>query len=65
MDLIITMAFSIVMLIFMLFPAMKISEYIASKKEIAQRTKDILTMIFTVILSLLIGLFLKYSSTIL
>ncbi len=59
MDIIITIILSTGMLIFMIFPAMKISEFISVKKKLSDKAEDILTIIFTVILSLSIGLFLK------
>jgi len=58
-DIVITLVFSIVMLMFMAYPAIKIVEFIESKKELSQNTKNSLTVIFTILLSLLIGLFLK------
>ncbi len=58
-DIVVTLVFSIVMLLFMAFPAIKIVEFAESKIEISQTTKNILIISVTILLSLLIGLFLK------
>ena len=44
----------------MAFPAMKIVEWIANKKELSQKIQNILTIIITILLSFMIGLFLNY-----
>jgi hypothetical protein len=44
---------------FMAYPAIKIVDFIDSKKELSQKLKNTLTIVFTIILSLLVGLFLK------
>jgi Na+-driven multidrug efflux pump len=58
-DIVITLIFSAAMLMFMVYPAMKIVEFIATKKELTKKTEDFLTIIITLSLSLMIGLFLK------
>jgi hypothetical protein len=58
-DIVITLIFSAAMLMFMIFPAMKIVEFISSKKDLTKTVEDRLTIVFTLILSLSIGLFLK------
>ena len=55
-----TLVFSIVMLMFMAFPAMKIVEWFASKKELTQEIQNILIVTVTVILSIMVGVFLNY-----
>jgi len=55
-----TLTFSLVMLMFMAFPAMKIVEWIAFKKELSQQVQNILIIVLTVILSVIIGIFLNY-----
>ena len=55
----ITLIFSVVMLMFMAFPAIKIVEFINSKKELSQKAQNILIIAITVILSLAIGIFLN------
>jgi len=60
-DIVITLVFSIVMLVFMAFPSMKIVEGIRSKTALSERTYNILQIVLTIVLSLMIGLFLKYA----
>ncbi len=60
-DLVLTLVFSIVMLVFMAFPAMKIVEWLKPKTDFSKQTYDILQILLTVILSLLVGLFLKFA----
>jgi len=59
-DTIVTLVFSIVMLLFMAFPAIKIVEFLEPKLKLSQKSKNILIIVITIILSLLVGLFLKY-----
>jgi len=58
-DIVVTLVFSIVMLMFMAYPAIKIVDFIESKKELSIKVKNSLTLILTILLSLLVGLFLK------
>jgi len=60
-DIVITLVFSLVMLIFMVFPAMKIVEWIKPKTDFSEKVYTILQLLVTVILSLFIGLFLKFA----
>ncbi len=43
----------------MAFPAMKIVEWIESKRELSQKSQNILTVVFTIILSFGIAVFLE------
>ena len=52
--------FAIVMLMFMAFPAMKIVEWIESKKELSTKSKNSLTIVFTIFLSFIVALFLEF-----
>ncbi|RUM69519.1 MAG: hypothetical protein DSZ07_04480 [Sulfurovum sp.] len=52
--------FAMVMLMFMAFPAMKIVEWIESKRELSSKSQNILTVVFTIILSLGIAIFLEF-----
>ncbi len=61
MDLVLTLTFSIVMLFFMIFPAMKITEWIDAKIGIPDRWYKPVMLSIVVLLSLGIGLFLKYA----
>jgi len=56
---IMTLIFSVVMLMFMGFPAMKIVEWIEERKELSSQHKNVLTIVITILLSLGIGLFLE------
>ena len=58
-DIVITLVFSIVMLLFMAYPAIKLTEFIHSKKPLNQNIQNILIVTITIILSLIVGLFLK------
>ena len=55
-----TLIFSVVMLMFMAFPAMKIVEWLSSKQSFSQKVQNISTIILTIILSLMVGIFLNY-----
>ena len=52
--------FAMVMLMFMAFPAMKIVEWIESKRELSSKSQNILTIVFTIILSFGIAIFLEF-----
>ncbi len=58
-DIVETLVFSVVMLLFMAYPAIKIVEFYNSKFNLSLRAKNISILVITVILSLLVGLFLK------
>ena len=53
------LVFATVMLMFMAFPAMKIVEWIESKRELSIQSKNILTVVFTIILSFGVAIFLE------
>ena len=61
LDIILTLVFSIVMLIFMIFPAMKITEWIDSKVEIPEKWYNPLMLFITLLLALAIGIFLRFA----
>jgi len=58
---IMTLVFSIVMMMFMAFPAMKIVEWIDNKKELSQNIYNVLVVVITIILSLAVGIFLEFA----
>jgi archaellum biogenesis protein FlaJ (TadC family) len=60
-NIVLTLVFSIVMLVFMAFPAMKIVEWIKGKTNFSEKVYNILQILFTIVFSLLIGLFLKFA----
>ena len=59
-DIVVTLVFAIVMLLFMAFPAIKIVEFLEQKLHLNQRAKNIFIIAVTIFLSLLVGLFLRY-----
>ncbi len=59
-DLVLTLVFSVVMLLFMVFPAMKIVEWIEKRREIPETWHNILLFAMVMLLSLSIGLFLRF-----
>ncbi len=61
MDIVITLVFSIVMLVFMAFPAMKIVEWIERHIEVPQKWHNVLLIGMVILLSLLVGIFLRYA----
>jgi len=58
-NIVLTLVFSIVMLVFMIYPAMKIVEVIESKVEIEEKWHNPLLIAIVVLLSIGIGLFLR------
>ncbi len=60
-DIVITLVFSIVMLVFMAFPAMKIVEWIESRVTVPERWHNVLLIGMVIFLSLLVGIFLRYA----
>jgi len=61
LNIILTLVFSIVMLVFMAFPAMKIVEWLETKITLSDRQHTVLQLFMTVFLSLLVGLFLRFA----
>ena len=57
---IMVLVFTVVMLMFTAFPAIRIVELIEKKIELSIRVKNILTILFTIILSLGVALFLEF-----
>ena len=60
-DIVLTLVFSVVMLVFMAFPAMKIVDLIETRITVSEKVHNILLIGMTILLSLLIGLFLKFA----
>ncbi len=58
-NIVLTLVFSVVMLIFMIFPAMKIVEWLEKRNDIDAKWHNPLLIVIVVILSVIIGLFLK------
>ncbi len=60
-DIVLTLVFSIVMLVFMIFPAMKTTEWIESKIEIPEKWHNPLMFSILLLFALAIGLFLRFA----
>lgn len=60
MNTVLILVFSIVLLVFMIYPAMKIVEFLETKIEINERKYNFLTVALTIILSLIVGFGLYY-----
>jgi len=60
MEIVMTLVFSIVLLIFMIYPAMKIVEFLETKMEVSDKMYNILTVVLTIVLSLIIGAGLRF-----
>ncbi|WP_300369383.1 hypothetical protein [Hydrogenimonas sp.] len=61
MNIVLTLTFSIVMLFFMIFPAMKITEWIDERYPIPKKLYTPVMLSIVVLLSICIGLFLKFA----
>jgi len=59
-DIVETLVFALVMTMFMAFPAIKIVEFVEKKKALTQKNKNFLIILFTLLISLGVGVFLKY-----
>lgn len=59
-DVIFISIFSVVLLFFSIFPAIKIVDMLAKRKKFSSKEYNIYTITFTIIISLIGGLFLKY-----
>jgi len=60
MEIVMTLVFSSVLLVFMIYPSMKIVEFLETKMQISNKMYDVLTVILTVVLSLIVGAGLYY-----
>jgi uncharacterized protein involved in cysteine biosynthesis len=60
LNVILTLVFSVVMLLFMAFPAMKIVDWMEQQNITPPAWHKWLVIVITILFSLLIGLFLKY-----
>jgi hypothetical protein len=59
-DIVLTLVFSVVMLLFMAFPAIKIVEWLELRFDVLKRWHNPLVLGVVVSLSLAIGLFLRF-----
>ena len=58
-DIVVTLVFSIVMLVFMAYPAMISANKISSSFNLSKKSQATLTIALTIVFSLAIGVFLK------
>jgi len=61
LDIVLTLVFSVVMLVFMAFPAMKITELIDEKIGIPKRWYNGVMFFILLLLALSIGIFLRFA----
>jgi len=61
MNIILTLTFSIVVLFFMLFPAIKITEWLDNHYNIPQKLYTPVTIFIDLFLSISVGIFLNYA----
>ena len=57
---ILILVFSVVLLFFSIFPAIKIVEFIEKRKKLTPKEYNIYTIILTILISLLGGVFLRF-----
>ena len=60
MEIVLVLVFSLVLLVFMIYPSMKIVEFLETKMEMSHKMYDTLTVVLTVVLSLIVGTGLYY-----
>ncbi len=60
MDIVITLVFSIVMLLFMLYPGIKITDFLYKKISLSKKYYNLIVFFTVILLSLLLGIFLKF-----
>lgn len=58
-DIIITLVFMMTLLMFSIFPALKIVEFIGEKRELTHKMQNFLTLAFTIVIALCGALFMK------
>lgn len=55
MQIIMTLVFTSVLLVFMIYPAIKIVGFLETKMNISDKTYNVLTIVITIMLALIIG----------
>ena len=61
LDIVLTLVFMMVFLMFSIFPAIKIVNFIKSKRELTSKKENFLTLIFTVAIAFSAALFMKFA----
>ena len=59
-EIVLTLVFSIVLLLVMFYPAIKIMEFVEEKKELSQKAYMASTLGITVVLSIILGSLLSF-----
>jgi len=60
-NIVLTLVFSIVMLLFMSYPAMRVSEWLEERFGLDPKHHALRVISLTILFSLLIGIFLRYA----
>ena len=60
-DIVLTLVFSMVFLMFSIFPAIKIIDFIKSKRDLTPKRENFLTLVFTILIAFCAGLFMKFA----
>jgi len=60
-EVVITLVFMMALLAFAILPAIKLVELISKKKELTQKIKNILTIVFTILIAFCGALFMKFA----
>jgi hypothetical protein len=55
MEIIMTLVFTSVLLVFMIYPAIKIVDFLETKMTITDKMYNILTVVITIVLALIVG----------
>ncbi|MDD3054674.1 MAG: hypothetical protein PHE16_02225 [Aliarcobacter sp.] len=55
MQIIMTLVFTSVLLVFMIYPAIKIVGFLETKMNISDKTYNVLTVVITIMLALIVG----------
>ncbi|MBU0925082.1 hypothetical protein KKG81_09365 [bacterium] len=55
MGIVMSLVFTSVLLVFMIYPAIKIVEFLETKMSISDRMYNILTVVITIVLALIVG----------
>jgi hypothetical protein len=60
-DIVLTLVFMMVFLMFSIFPAIKIVNFIKSRRELTPKKENFLTLIFTIAIAFSAALFMKFA----
>ncbi len=59
-DLLMTLVFMLVFIMFSIWPAIKIVDFISKKRELSEKSRNYLTLFLTLLIALLAALFMKF-----